>query len=313
MTIRKSAFETKACEGFNLSKTINAIEVSFASYDINNYAVENSRSYAITGAGTSANIPTFMHPIIIEDTHKLALNNLEKISIVDIRSSGKWDANQAQFIIRNKFEYEFTRKYGNLAHFFINDDARLLLSISTLPVDLYARWISENITRRFGLDPQEQLIIATLAAYFYIGLFTNNKTFEGIEINRVVNIISKSVHVNAEKILDIINSDNSNDLIVIESIDDLCTEIKRITGNIRLNDLNTGILFSILGNTWYGTNAKELIAVALEYPPAWLNIVVAALDDRSYKNTTIAKMTIREKKQDIDLFIKSIAALLSRT
>ena len=48
-----------------------------------------------------------------------------------------------------------------------------------------------------------------------------------------------------------------------------------------------------MGNTWFGANAKEILAVALEHPPTWLSLVYIALKERSYKNTSLAKIALR--------------------
>jgi hypothetical protein len=59
-----------------------------------------------------------------------------------------------------------------------------------------------------------------------------------------------------------------------------------------------------LKNTWYGNNAKELIATALEFPPAWITIVYAAMTEKTYRNSPIYKLIeIQAKRaQSVDEF-----------
>ncbi len=312
MTIRNSAYETTACQGFVVNKVQHAVEDALSQNNIssskNNWEVkEVNHTYSTTP------VPAFFHPIIVEskDTSVVRegqahhIHNENKIVVVDVRSVGKFDELTGSFKIRSPYEYDFIVAYGELVNFWLKDNVRLLASVSHLPVALYARWISENIARRFGLNPQDQLNISILAAYFYLGQFTDDVKPDDRELQRLCGLIGKSVFVNAEMILNVIG-----DMPYISTLADLCTSIKELTGNVRLNDLNVGVIYAMLGNTWYGTNAKEMVAVALEYPPAWILLTYTSYIDRSYKNTGIAKMSVRDKKPEVDSFTKSLVSLL---
>ena len=311
MPIRNTAYDTTACNGFVINKIVHAIEETLL-----NGNFSNSKSFTIKEINRTPSVspvPSFMHPIVINDPVKDRpvsedkKENPTKLVFVDVRSSGKFDETSFSFKVRNPYEYDFITLYGELNHFWVNDNPRLLSAVSHLPVSLYAKWISENITRRFGLNPQDQLTLAILAAFFYLGQFTNDQAPDIRELQRLCGIISKSVYVNAETILSVIEN-----LDYISSIDTFCTIAKEITGNVRLDGLNTGVLMSILGNTWYGTNNVELTAVAIEFPPAWILLTYSSYVDRSYKNTGIAKMSARDKKADIDSFVKSLITLLKQ-
>ena len=45
--------------------------------------------------------------------------------------------------------------------------------------------------------------------------------------------------------------------------------------------------------SWFGSNAKEILAVALEHPPTWYAIVFSSLEERTYKNSMIARVAER--------------------
>lgn len=296
MTIRQTAYETKACSGFITSKIVHAIEDLLVADDIS-YA-KNRGVRLIDRNFTTVPVPTFMHPIIVK-------HNDEVFTVVDVRSCGRFDSNSYEFKVRNPYEFDFITIYGELSHYWLKENIKLLSSISILPISLYSRWISENITKRFGLNPQDQLTISILSAYFYLSQFTNDENIDERDLGRIVGQIVKATYSNAEVVLNVIEH-----LPYIKSIDDFCNSVKTITGNVRLEDLNVGVLYTILGTSWYGTNAKELVAVAIEFPPAWILLTYASYMDRSYKNTGIAKISIRDKKADIDSFVKSLVTLI---
>lgn len=297
MTIRNTAYETTACHGYVTTKLVHALEDAYVS----GYFSASSKNHEVKIIDYTSNttpVPAFMHPVVVERDGK-------KIVFVDVRSSGKYDEAKGEFKVRNPFENEFITVYGELNNFWINDNPKLLSSVSHLPAALYARWLSENITRRFGLNPQDQLSIAILAAFFYLGQFTNEDEVDLRDLQRMCGIISKSVYVKADMVLNVIEKRP-----YIKSVAEFIETIKEVTGNVRLNDLNVGTLFSILGNTWYGTNHVELVCAALEFPPAWILLTYASYNDRSYKNTGIAKMSVRDKKVDIDIFVKSLVTMI---
>lgn len=311
MTIRKTAYETTACTGFILDKLQLSLSAALATGEgivpIN--AVVDDKKYVnalylVCGGNTPQPIPAFMHPILVKNPNANR-DGSDFFIFSDVRSSVKYDRDQWKNIVKNQYEFDYTILYGLLNSNWNDGNHKLLLSISTLPISLYARWISENVTRRYGLTPQDQLIISTIAAYFYIGLFTNDETFEERELQRTVGLIAKSVYVNGEFVLNLIG-----DLPVIKNVEDFCNIIKEKTANIRLAELNKGVLFSILGSSWYGTNARELVAVSLEFPPAWNLIAYSSYVDRTFRNSGIAKLAIRDKKPEIDLYVKSLTSLL---
>ena len=297
MTIRNTAYETTACNGFVVGKIAHAIEDALVSGNFapskNNIAVKE-----INRTATTTPVPAFFHPMVVN-------YNGEKTVVVDVRSSGKFDESNYQFKVRNPYEYDFITLYGELNNFWVKDNARLLASVSHLPTSLYARWMSENITRRFGLNPQDQMTIAILAAFFYLGQFINDDVPDDRELQRLCGVISKSVFVNAETVLSVIDKRN-----YIKDVKEFCEVLKEATGNVRLNELSAGVLMTLLKSSWYGTNASELVAVAMEFPPAWVLLTYSSYVDRSYKNTGIAKMSIRDKKADMESFIKSLATLI---
>lgn len=286
-------YDTTACSGFVLDKLKNLIEKAFI---LNEVEIENNL-IEIRKSDITTPIPFFIHPV------KITVDNKDYYAI-DVRSTGSYKADGWK--VRNPYEYGFIKGYGKVTQFWNRSSANkdLLKSVSHLPAALFGRWMSENISRRFGLDPQSQLLISIISIYFYLGQFSINEKPEGTELNRIVSIIAKTVHTTAENILPILDGMN-----YIRDIDELCKAFKEKTGSMRLEDLNRGILYTILGSTWFGNNNKEIIAVAIEYPPLWVLICLFAYTDRSYKNTGIGKITTRDKRQDVEAFVKSYSYL----
>jgi hypothetical protein len=70
-------------------------------------------------------------------------------------------------------------------------------------------------------------------------------------------------------------------------------------------------LFTVLGGTWFGANAKELVAVALEHPPTWISILLAAFTERSFRNSQLGKLAERgSNKKTGEDFVVAVLNLL---
>jgi hypothetical protein len=70
-------------------------------------------------------------------------------------------------------------------------------------------------------------------------------------------------------------------------------------------------LLTIVRNSWFGTNAKDYIAVALEHPPTWMAIVYTAIVERTYKNSMIYRVAEKAgKRGGAEEFIKNYTALV---
>ena len=138
MSIRNSAYETTACNGFVINKIVHAIEETLL-----NGNFSNSKSFTIKEINRTPSVspvPSFMHPIVINDPVKDRpvsedkKENPSKLVFVDVRSSGRYDELNYQSKIRNQYEYDFIKLYGELNYFWVNENNKILTFLfSILP------------------------------------------------------------------------------------------------------------------------------------------------------------------------------------
>lgn len=315
MSIFVSAYDTKACNGVILKKVEDGIKESFIRGGVAPLLVTGTEFKATDDIKTidndpkNAAIPAFLHPISI----KLNGAHEKPTIIVDVRSSTRYSKEQDGCSVINTFEYNFTALRGFLQRYWESGEGiqsdknkEILLSATKNPMVLYSRWISENISRRMSLDPQTQLTVMVLSAYFYFCLFYSDTEFQEHDKARIAGFISRSLNVKADAVIDAIDS-----LGVIKGIDDFVEHLKDVTQNVRLAEMNTGLFYSIVGNGWFGMNASELVRVALEHPPTWISIVLASYNDRTYKNSAIGKLAGRDNKDQIKQFTQTVFGLIN--
>lgn len=240
----------------------------------------------ITGKYASeSEIPNFNHPIVFE------YENINYL-ITDVRPQvGIRDYN---VVIKNQSDFELNRNRVVLNLIWLTNNPNALKSFSILPIAVYSNWISENLARVFALDPGDQAKLAIISALFYQSLFTEFSITSDKDVvkSAAAMVIKNATKLPPDMIFSVLDKIAVSELS-LANISDLCEVIKLVLENDRLENINEGIIVSVLGNSWYGLNAKEVLATAIEHPPTWISVVYSALNEKSFKNSGIAKICER--------------------
>lgn len=316
MTICQTAYETSACSGYKTSEVLDKLTHANISSSLINIKHKSTRSdltftYSLLcgGDSTADSVHFFNHPILFNDGGKDDKMQHTKQLAIDVRNYGKWYQPTETFVVRNNVEYSWNINRLILNQFWLYEKTETLRDISTIPAGVYSSLLSECVARRFSLDPAEQASVSILSCYFYYSCFTNNKHFDEMEYNRLVSSIARVTKVPAEKIFDVLDFLEKT---TITDLSQLCDRIKESVQNTALTDLNIGTLFAITCSTWYGNNAKEVLAVGLEHPPTWLMIVFASLTESTYKKSVLSKISDRYARGDaVNSFVKSLNTILN--
>lgn len=309
----RTAYDTLACQGFVLTKLKEALQRAIINDQYSKSQTDDyGRVLVIDALDESAMIPAFIHPISL--VHDVDVNNSHLHAahemIVDCRPYVRYDARSGQTTIKNLPDYHAAVLYGNLASAWIDGDRMRLRDVSVHATTIFSSWISENITRRFSLSPREQLDLAILAAIYYQGLFSEGEGMTEREMNGMVATVARAVRVQAAEVFEFI--ERLNLTLPISSITDFCGLAYEVTGSIRLKEFNAGLMFDVVGGSWWGPSARELTAVALEYPPAFLTMLVIALTEKSYRKVGIARIAERLNQQEAKVLIASLGYILER-
>ena len=295
MPLYQTGYDTTIGAGLVTKQIEHAIKESFIKDTVYNRHLDliTSQNYQPVfisgGMSSESNIPFFEHPLAIRNYK--GKNFLCTDIRASIRSNGDnspWEVN-----VRNQTEFDFAfhRTIINLA-WLDNQINQIKLSLNFAGT-VYAAWLSEAIGKRFALDPKDQIIVSIISHFFYQSLFYSEDKFEEDSLQKFAVHTIKATNAPSQLVFNIFDQ-----IPRIKGIEDFCEALKTVTGNIRLNDLNHGLLITMIGTTWYSANSKELLAVALEHPPTWITIVQTALVERGYRNSLIAKIAERFGKQN---------------
>ena len=294
MTYRKTAYDTIACSGAMISKIIEPITVSDG---------KTNSSYCgigeINGMYGQDRIPSFFHPIYIE-----RLKNI----FVDVRPYVGFDKFTQEVFIKNQTGYKLTCLRGALNKIWVIEKPAYLRDISSFPMAAYVAWLSENIARRFALDGAAQYQLSILTAIFYNSHFTDDKDLSSTDKQHLASYLSRQLKLSGEDVYNVLEQYS-----VIHSIDEYCEAARVITGSVSLQQLNKGTLISVINNTFFGVNASENAAVAIEHPPTWMGILLDAIQNQAfYKKTIIGGIISRKQFDDSRTsFLRSVVSMLS--
>lgn len=275
MTIRKTAYDTSATAGFQIQQEVDAITAARITGDIQ----FDSDTGLLLVQRHSDKIRPFAHPLLVpgkDSDAQLAL---------DVRPFGIWNGDQYRFDVRKSDEYRIAILRGRLNRIWIEQPPQFLRDVSPVPMMVYASLLSETIKRNFNLDPAAQYQLSILAAILYASNFTNEQTWSPMDKMRLTSTISRNLRVKAEDVQDLLDQAS-----VIPSLQAFCALAASVTQNVRLKELNSGVVITLIAGQWFGFNAKEMMLVAMEHPPTWVALLMAAFEERSFKNSQLTKL-----------------------
>ncbi len=244
---------------------------------------------AETGTDSGRSIPGFKHPAIVEnntgDDDKL------KYVVSDIRPfvNSRNTLKEEKLVSSNPTELNFTFLRTILNAEFITDRKELSYKLKFANT-VYAAWISDTLGKRFGMDPEDQLITFIVSYYFFLSLYKEEWLSE-TELHISAKQVAEAARVSASFVIDI-----ADQLQPMVAVGDMLENIKNICKSKRLEDLNIGVLATIVATTWYGTFAKDILAIGLEHVPTFSAIVGVSVTQRFYKKSMIAQIAERYGK-----------------
>lgn len=305
--IYKTPYETTLGEMVDLKNTIRTLKESVVRESLysNNFDLAPMNDVLpcfVTGYGGSESvIPYFTHPLYVEmeggmkllcgDVRPFVRQRLEdRPTIRDVKNITDFNLAMSRMALSMEWMCSGTSRIKNDLFF---------------AGQVYAYWISDSIGKRYGLDPKDQMIVTITAHYYYQSLF-----FDEIDEHRVQQFAVQTAKVTRmapKMIFEVFDKIGE-----VKGVSSLCDAIKATTENIRMGELTTGVLLSMVANSWYGHNAKDIISVAIEHPPTWCSVVYASITERSYKNFLISKISERHGKNGLaDGYVKAFADLVT--
>ncbi|MBE0438138.1 MAG: hypothetical protein IBX57_00025 [Gammaproteobacteria bacterium] len=241
-------------------------------------------------------VPTFTHPFKYEFDKK-------PVYVVDLRPYTKIERDGTR-AITNLPEYSLLLMRAKLNKIW-DEEPSLVVNMGDLPMVVFVRWLTGVISSRLGLSPEDQIKLSAVTLFYWYDL-SREESLEESEKMRVLAKLSKISYIPTTAVVGLVDR-----IVRMGNVSDYIAVAKEVVGSTRMEKLNPGLLFSMLGGSWFGLNAKELIAVATEHPPTFIAIINAALESRSYKKSLLGKLVYEnDKDRRGKVFTQSIYNLM---
>ena len=239
-------------------------------------------------------IPAFVHPYLVRDKKASQGKNVlaSDMRFFKTKSDTYISGKEFEATVRNKVEYQFVKNRTLLNLLWLEPNLRSFRSQFAFAGYVFATWLSQIISRTYSLDFRDQLRIVAVGLYYYYSLFTKESRRDS-ELSEIAIIHTiKATKFPASEIMALFDTMGE-----IHGIADYCTEVQRAVENVRMKDFNLAMLLTLIRNSWYGLNAKDILSVALEHPPTWIAVVFATIADRTYKSSALFKVVESQMKR----------------
>ena len=302
------SYSTSMGSMYTVKPVIHAIQESIIQDNITSMSLgvlENGgiKPVFITGSFSSEDkIPLFTHPISIFNFNgnSYLCTDLRLF----IRKGDMFDYIEKR--IRNTTEYDFAKSRAVLNLVWIAEGAGSIKNDLRFCEVVYAAWLSQVISRAFALDFKDQTIVSIMASLFYQNLFGDIDSLSEEDKHKLTVHTMETTKAPSDLVKEVVNK-----IKPFKDIHDWCEQLNTVLENVRFTKFNAAVLLNAISSSWYGQNAKEILAVSLEHPPTWCAMVYTALKQRTYKNSMVYQVAERMGKRGAaDQFLTSYMMLV---
>lgn len=306
MSIHISAYETIATKGNKIAEIKKSLEFIYESQkarNVNylNVSKHNGDTLLFEDDDSSRffeDIAAFAHPILIDTKDGVK-------TVADVRHFCKVDSYANEVVIKNLPEYELAENRAIFNQLFATQSPKLLLTASVLPMMTFASWITDNLAKRLSLGLLEQFKLRVISAYYYYCLFSDDEEQSGLEKEKAIGLISRTLRTSYGDTEDVLAT-----IYPIQNLEEFCDTVVERLDSPRVKGLKPAVVIAVVMSTWFGANAREMLAVALEHPPTWMAICLSAATNKIFRNTSIAKTAERNSGRNAENLIRSLRSLI---
>lgn len=240
-------------------------------------------------------IPAFNHIVVNHEYHWVALDLRQHVTVSKDRQS---------YTVKNEYEYNLILTRFVLSCLWLIEKQSSLYSF-TFPHLAYGAWISDNLTKKFGLNLGDSVKLNGLSLLYYANTFTDH--FDRDDFDKL-KIRCKNAMVFPELMDEIYLKAPT-----LESTEAFCDACYAVTDNVRLKGMSPSVLLNIVNNNWFGLNGKELSLLSIEHPPTWISLVYASLTQKSFKKNYITSIVDKTDRRGTGSdFVKSLSNLMEQ-
>lgn len=300
-------FQTTACSSYEVKGIQDALKRA---------EVHNDLAPAVTLKGTVLK-GVYIVPPYVKDIKPFSMplefdSARGKAVAVDVRGLTKATGDSSFKVIAGA-EYEGAVIRAALTKAWMEGGAADMRRFNDIAAKVFIRLLSETLSRRLGLTPYDQQAVTAVCGLFYYSNFianneiTRNDSLPPEEKERIAVAVARLTRINPQTVADFY----AGDVPAIHDLNSFCDALRHVVKSPRLERVDGAFIMTLMGGFWFGGNARQIMAVALEYPPVWLALIYQALTDRSFHGAQLTKMVEAENRNNVGAqFIRDVGSYL---
>lgn len=312
----RAPYETTTLSNYDVTKIKNEIEQDLVAGRLDLTPLMGDVPYAsnhvltINDAEKTAHIPLFSQPLIV-NTHPATNDPKNNRMVIDCRG---YTATSREGIVTVKKPAQYKNHLiaAALSTYWYFDGTVSMFNLSKFPTKVFSNWITGTLTNKLNLDELSQVRTSAIVAYYFICMFNEYPGFnEGylLDDDQLYVTGIKVGYATGLKVHDAI--DMIRNIPTMSNINDLSSALKVHGGSDRYRQLNTALLYMLLGRFGMNGMTPETVVASVEYPPLFLAMVYIASTERGYNKSNIGNIVHNLRNMgDVKTFVNETRDIL---
>lgn len=309
-------YETSTLSNYDVVDIKNKIEQDIVSNTLSfepliddyNYATANLLT--INDSEKTAHIPIFTQPLVV-NTKPTSNNDDNNTMVIDCRGFTT-TARDGTLSIKKHAQYKNHVICGALSTYWYRDGNVVMANFCKFPTKVFASWVTSTLASKLNLDELAQVKTSAIVAYYFICMFSDypeyneGHTLDEDALYATAIKVSYATGLKTHDAIDIIR-----DIPTMSSLDDLCSALKKYAGSDRYRQLNTALVYMLLGRFGMNGMTPETVIASIEYPPLFMAMVYIAASERGYNKSSIGNIVHNLRNMnDVKTFVREIGTIL---
>lgn len=304
----KSPYDTTTAKAYNVLELEHSVEQARVEGGLVSGLVDGAPNvYCILETGL---VDTYPHPLTFQSRLKNDL--ITVIDLTPFRSQIRRQSD-SKLELPSSGPIPLALMRGRLQQLWSTPSSPDLYGISILPHAVFAAWVGDNVSRVLSLDAEASVAVTAVAGLWYWCQFqdyTAGETFSDRDFVQICTAIEKATRVPLARLMDYLTHWNKP----INNATDFVAAVKACSNSLRTERLSVGSFYTSMVGGWFGSlDTREVVGVALEFPPTFIAMVWSSINERTYRKTPIGEKVLYLGKNGLDReFINSLGKTLNR-
>lgn len=312
----QAPYETTTLSNYDVTKIKNEIETEIVRRELTFEPLLDDIPYAteyvltINDGSKTEHIPLFSQPMVV-NVNPTSNDPSNNRMVIDCRGYTT-TSRDGLVTVKKHAQYKNHLIAGALSSYWYFDGHVSMFNMSKFPTKVFASWITGTLTNKLNLDELSQVRTSAIIAYYFICLFNNYPEYsEGhlLDEDELYTIGIKVGYATGLKVHDAIEM--IRNIPTMKNINDLSSALKAHGGSDRYRQINTALLYMLLGRFGMNGMTPETVIAAVEYPPLFMAIVYIAATERGYNKSNIGNIVHNLRNMnDVKTFVNETRDIL---